>query len=350
MTNVAHENIKTEGSTLHKWHSDGGNVKRWYVYRYRTFSKDIKRLSAFSDGEVKVFLPIVGENTASKVQKNKSNRPLLPGLFFVYASRNYLLKSDEFRMYFALKTHGEQPKHIYIREGEMDAFLRIAAVLAENPVLVYAEEFDQHAHNIVAFTDSYHERRFAFLETVQGKRGGFLIVPIHQEEIEKAIYSHEEWDEFLLPHGSLCYKLPASKSKFNIIHIAKNNKYDLDYVNTAHKQAAVALQRFSAGEAIKDSTFRKLKEYVQRYSGAETKSIKFQAKISLMLYKSSIVLKLTEESGRFRREIEETIIPAYKRYVAKVRKDNRPTTQKRFDRFVLAFEKAREIEAASHLT
>lgn len=347
MVNTSNENIKHESSKSKKKSSDDKDDMKWYVYRYRTFSNEIKKLSTFSDGDVKVFMPIVEENKASKAQNGKSNRPVLPGFFFVYASRSYLQKSEKFKQYPALKSYCDQPRHIFIKEEDMNAFLHIAAVLAENPVLVYSEEFDQQAYNIVTFTDSFQEQRFAFLETSQGMKGGFLIVPIHQEEMEKAIYGHKELDKFQLPPGSLCYKQPVSQSMFNIIHIAGSNKHDLDYISDANKIVSDALQHFSTGKAIEEKTLLKLKEYIRRYRKASTKSIKFQAKIFLMLYKCSIILKLAEESCQFKKEIEESIIPAYKRYVEGVRKDNRPTTQKGLDKFMLAFEKVQQIEAAT---
>lgn len=347
MANITNENIKNESSKSKKESSDDKEEMRWYVYRYRTFSNEIKKLSSFSDGDVKVFMPIVEEDKASKAQNGKSSRPVLPGFFFVYASRNYLQQSEEFKRYPALKSYCDQPKHIFIKEKEMNAFLHIADVLAENPVLVYSEEFDQHAYNIVAFTDSFQERRFAFLETSQGMKGGFLIVPIHQEEMEKIIYGYKDLEEFQLPKGSLCYKLPASQSMFNIIHIAGSNKHDLDYISDANKIVSDALQHFSTGKAIEEKTIQKLKEYIRRYRKATTKSIKFQAKIFLMLYKCSIILEQTEESCHFKKEIEDNIIPAYKHYVEGVRKDNRPTTQKGLDKFMLAFDKVQQIEAAT---
>lgn len=347
MKNIANDNKPSGSCKSNNETSDDKEVMRWYVYRYRTFSNEIKKLSTFSDGDVKVFMPLIEGNKTSKIQKGKSSRPLLPGFFFVYASRTYLQKSEEFKRYPALKSHGELPKHIFIPENDMNAFLHIAAVLTEDPVLVYSEDFDQRAYDIVEFTDTFHERQFAFLETSQGMKGGFLIVPIHQEEMEKAIYGHVEWGDFQLPQGSLCYKQPASQCMFNIIHIAGSNKYDLDYVNAANKTVSDALQHFSSGKAIEEKTLQKLREYIQRYRKASTQSIKFKAKIYLMLYKSSIVLQQAEESRHFRTEIEETIIPSYKHYVESVRKDNRPTTQKALDRYLQAFEKAQHIEAAT---
>lgn len=316
----------------------------WYVCRYRTLTQEILKLETLEKSNLTIFLPVAKKFNNDEKQNCRNSRPVVPGFIFVKGNINDIRNDFDLGRYRIMHTSGEFPHPISIPQKEMEPFIRIASLLANNPVLIYSEEFDPSSRNIVEFVDDDEETKYAYLETLQGVNGGNLIVPIRQDEIAKAIFLKIDLKDFKLRPHTLCYKIPAAGTQFSIRHIAHANKYDLDFVNTANKKVSFALQHFEKGEETDEKTANKLREYFHRYRNAVTDSIKFQAKICLMLYKCSTVLQLKEESRQLRERIETLILPEYEQYVSRVRKDKRPATKKNLDRFKQTFERTKAIE------
>lgn len=323
---------------------DATNDAEWYVCRYRTLTQEILKLETAKKSNLNIFLPVAKELSPNEKQNCRNSRPVIPGFIFIRGSINDIKNDCDLCHYPIMHTNGDIPRPISISKKEMKEFIRIASMLAKNPELIYSEEFEQSSRNIVEFVEDGEETKFAFIETLQGVNGGNLIVPIRQDEIAKAIYLKKNLNEFKLRPHTLCYKISAAETMFSVRHIAHGNKYDLDYINTANKKASIALQHFEKGEVIDENTKGKMREYLHRYRNAVTDSIKFQAKIYLMLYKCSTVLQLKEESQQLKERIESFILPEYDKYVKSVRKDKRPTTLKNLERFKQTFENTKAIE------
>lgn len=315
-------------------------VPRWYVCRYRVFTKEIRHLETLDADDVKVYLPIVKPSADTKRQLSKSNRPVLPGFVFVRCALARLEKDYRFVHCPVLRTRGVPSRPVYISDVRMCDFQKVAAILAENPPLVYAEEFDFKSLNIVEFRDILGDARFAFLETSQGSKGGTLLVPIQQDELERAFYAHADLDALELPPHALCYKVAAEGDGFAIRHIVRSSKYDLEFVGTALKRSTQALRRLSAGEDLRKRDAAMFQMYLNRYRQAATSSPKFQARIALLLFVCSTVLQHEDESRHFQSKIEGEIMEAYELYVEGVRKDNRPTARKAYEKFVQSYDEA----------
>lgn len=318
----------------------------WYVCRYRTLTQDILKLETLENPNLTIFLPVAKKFAPEEKQNCRNSRPVIPGFIFVKGSLANIKACRQLRKYPIMHSKTDVPRPITIGDAEMKSFIRIASMLANDPDLIYSEEFDQAERNIVEFTEE-GETKFAFIETCQGVNGGNLIVPIRQDRIAQAIYSNRVLDNFKLHPRTLCYRISSDGIRFNIRHIAHGNTYDLDYINTANKRASVALQKYERGESTDFRTAEQLRECLLRYRNAVTDKIKFQSKIVLLLYKCSVILQLQDECQVLKKKLDDEIIPRYAEYVESVRKDKRPSTQKNFDKFIKTYEYTRAIEEAS---
>lgn len=316
----------------------------WYVCRYKTLTNEILNLETIEKQNLSIFLPIKKDFSNGEKQNCRNSRPVVSGFIFVKGTIADIQNDRDLCRYPIMYTKGAFHRPILIPQKEMEAFIKIVSILAENPILIYSDEFKQSSHNIVEFVDDGDETKYAFLETLQGVSGGNLIVPIQQDEIAKAIYLKNDLNGFNLRPHTLCYKISAAEIPFSIRHITHGNKYDLDYINTANKKVSIALQHYKKGEEIDEKTVGKIREYLHRYRNAESDNIKFQAKICLLLYKCSTVLQLKEDNQLIKAKIGNLIIPQYEQYVMSVRKDKRPTTQKNLERFKQTFENTKAIE------
>lgn len=346
LTHYTHE--MTNSTNISQSHSEGKKPvfqtkhDEWYVCRYRMLTQDILEIEKLKKPNLTIFLPIAKRYTTDTPQNCRNSRPVIPGFIFVKGALADIRNDLDLSRYHVMYTHSEFSRPVTVRDSEMEDFMKIATILAENNDLIYSEEFDQSTHNIVVFKEE-GESKHAYIETMQGVTGGNLIVPIRQEALAKAFYLNEDLDDFKLPPRSLCYKISAAQIPFSVLHIATGNKYDLDYINTANKRTSKVLQQFASGETIDDKAIDKIREYFCRYRNAKTENIKFQARIVLMLYKCSIILQLKDESQRLKERMETIILPAYKLYVDSVRKDKRPRTLKNYELFQQTFASTRAI-------
>lgn len=316
----------------------------WYVCRYRMLTQDILELEKLKKPHLTIFLPIAQRRTTDTPQNCRNSRPVIPGFIFVKGTLADIRNDFDLGRYHIMYTHSEFSRPVIIRDNEMEDFMKIASILADNNDLIYSEEFEPTTRNIVEFNEE-GESKYAYIETRQGVSGGNLIIPVRQETLAKAIYLNEDLDTFRLPPRSLCYKISTERTPFSILHIAAGNKYDLDYINTASKRTSRVLQQFASGDTVEDKAIGKIREYFTRYRHASTENIKFQARIVLMLYKCSIILGLKDESQRLKDKMETIILPAYKLYVDSVRKDKRARTIKKHEQFLQTFEHAKAIAA-----
>lgn len=300
----------------------------WYVCRYRNLTNDIRHLKVDEDEDIEFFFPMIEANKGSEAQKKRSNRPVLSGFIFVKGQLETIKRSPSFSRFYLMRTHGETPRYITITEGDMQPFMQVAAILSENPELIYTEEFDQSTYNIVEFGDE--NPQFAFLETSQGKRGGTLIVPFRQEDFLRWKFAGYSNPNFVLPKGVLCYKIPTDQVPFRVIRICQGNKYDLDYVNAASKVATAAILSHTHGIPVPQKTRIRLREFLYRYTDACTANIKLQTKINITRYQCCIVLRQTDACKRLQMVLHDNLLH-YSQYVEGVTKVHRQKTKATFD-------------------
>lgn len=319
-------------------------VPRWFVFRYRRLTKEVLELQKLNEPDLKVYLPMVKTHGQSLEQMLRSNRAVVPGIVFVRTSLARIQRGVSLPHCVLMRTHSVPSMPVVVPDGAMRDFQKTASILADNPPVVYSEAFDSKRLNVVTFVDAAGDTRLAFLETSQGMKGGTLIVPIHQEELEKAVYTKPiQTDDIELSPRSLCYKVAVPQEGYSVRRIVRSSKYDLENVAKGIKIAMEALRLIDEGGVIDAGVMSRLEVYLKRYRLAETSVVKFQARIVLMLYMCSIVLRLNEDINYFRTQIEGRIMDDYRHYVDNVRKDNRPTALKKFDSFVETFAKVRTM-------
>lgn len=316
------------------------NAVRWYVCRYRVLSNGIRALETFDEEGIQVFFPFAERNQVSKGKTVTLRKPLLPGFIFVKASLTTLQEHYRFKSLTKMKSLDHGTSFLTIRDDDMEKFMWAARGFQELELFSFDEE-SQTKYDIVEFCDDEEHTIYAFLETVQGKKGGNFIIPLAQEDLSQAINDKERLANYKLLKGTLCYKETAVNRRFRVRRISCGNKYHLKFVDAADKVSCEALGDYIAGKPIHNKVRQKLQLYIDRYKAAQAMSTKFQAKIFAMLYRCSVVLQQTNEAKTIEKTIRKEIIPAYRQYIRSLSKYNQPKAQLALQHYINDIEKTK---------
>lgn len=317
------------------------NAVRWYVCRYRVLSNDIRALETFEEEGIQVFFPFAERKQVSKGKTVLHRKPLLPGFIFVKASLTTLQEHDRFKLFTKMKSLDRETRYLTIRDDDMEKFMWAARGFQELDLFSFDDE-SQAKYDIVEFGDDEEHKIYAYLETVQGKKGGNFIIPLGQEDLAQAIEDQNKLANYRLLKGTLCYKETAVNRQFRVRRISLNNKYHSKFVGGADKVSREALDNYIAGKPIHDKVRRKLQMNLDRYKLAKALSFKFQAKINAMLFRCAKVLERTDEAKAIEKTIRKEIIPAYKQYIRSLSKYNQPKAQAALQHY------AKDIEKTKH--
>lgn len=316
------------------------DIVRWYVCRYRVLTNEIRTLETFSEEDIKIFFPFVERKHVVKGQTSLTRKPLLPGFIFARASLSALEVHPRLKSFAKMKSHDEASRYITIRDDDMENFMWAARGFQELDLFSY-DDSSQELYDIIEFGDDSERTIYAFLETLQGKKGGNFIIPLSQDSLAQACGDNEKLKNFKLLKGSLCYKETAVNREFRIRRISPTSKYHSKFINSADKVSKEALADYIAGKPIRDKVQKKLEECLFRYNGVAVANIKFQAKIYAVLFRCAAILERTNEAKDIEKTIRKEIIPAYRLYIKGLSKYNQPKAQKNLHFYIQDIEKTK---------
>lgn len=323
---------------------------RWYVLRYKNLSNAAKE--RLRNAQAEVFLPLQTVNQYDPQQRRlvPTEVPIINSYVFVRATLPEAWKlGQELGYHLWRRRAGDDARDnfITIHDEDMRAFRRAAELLALDFRLYDPAEVDLQQDDEVIFLDGDFQGVRGYLKTQQGRKGGFVVVPLAlSEAVEDAADSRSSVDAAASPRTSssseapggarlsrsssranqqgaqsasrlaslhpnaLCYAIQARPEQLGVVAFAPGNRHLRDQLLSQQRHVDRAEEELRTAGQLSPAARRPLTAYLRRFAHVQLDTTLNQAHHQLMLYRIYALLGLEENRWATEQVLIDHLFPA----------------------------------------
>lgn len=226
-----------------------GEEQRWYVFRYRRYSKDLQAFAREIEQResVQVFLPLLPSETG------KTSTPVISSYLFIRTNQTIArtignpMHLHPWRKHPADDTYVSE--YVIIPDQQMHYFIRAVESKQRNLTLVDTNDIDLQKDDFVRIIKGPMEGATGYLKQTPRSKSAKIIITLDADEA----------------NASLSISIDVNKSDVQILRFANN-----DHLQTLNKRIRPILDdaeaRHREGELLPDRTLQRLQAYATTVS------------------------------------------------------------------------------------
>lgn len=328
---------------------------RWYVLRYKNLSNAARE--RLRNAPIEVFLPLRTINHYDPQQRRivAIEEPIINSYVFVRGMLPEAWQLGQELGYYLWRRHtgdDSRDNFITIHDEDMRAFRRAAELLALDFRLYDPAEVDLQQDDEVVFLDGELEGVRGYLKTQQGRKGGFVVVPLalsdsapcdevdssfspsssdstaisqngrqqqspagssRQENTSKCYSSSTpsiKRSRATLHPNALCYAIQARPEQLGVVAFAPGNRHLRDQLLSQKRHVDRAEEELRTTGQFSPAARRPLLAYLRRFAHVQLDTALNQAHHQLMLYRIYALLGLEENRRATEQLLVDHLFPA----------------------------------------